>query len=69
MGLARLKAISEHLIASGCKADMPAAVVSRSTWPDAQVRVGTIEDIVAKAEGMRTPALLVLGEVVAFPSA
>ena len=66
MGLARLKAIASNLIASGCDPAIPAALVSRATWPDEQVRIGTVEDIHTKSAGLESPAILVIGRVIGF---
>jgi uroporphyrin-III C-methyltransferase len=66
MGLARLAEISLNLLQSGCRGDLPAAVISRTTWKDQEVRLGTVADIARKSEGLNTPALLVLGDVVAL---
>lgn len=66
MGLARLEAISANLTAGGCNADTPAAIVARATWPDEQVRFGTIGNIHKEASGLASPAILVLGNVIAF---
>jgi len=66
MGLARLEAISENLTASGCDPNLPAAIVSRATWPDEQVRIGTLGQIHTESAGLSSPAILVLGNVIAF---
>ena len=63
MGLARLAAISANLLENGCRRDLPAAVISRTTWPDQEARFGTLANIALKSRGVNTPALLVLGEV------
>ena len=66
MGLARMEAISESLISSGCDPNTPAAIISRATWPDEQVRIGILEKIHTEAPGLFSPAILVLGNVIAF---
>jgi uroporphyrin-III C-methyltransferase len=66
MGLARLEAISASLIEKGCSPETPAALISRATWPDEQVRLGTIRSIPKEATGLASPAILVLGNVIAF---
>ena len=66
MGLARLDAISANLIENGCKPDTPAAVIARATWPDEQVRFGTVQNIHDQAAGLASPAILVLGNVIGF---
>jgi uroporphyrin-III C-methyltransferase len=67
MGLARIDETCRALVAAGRATTTPAAVVARATLPDAQVVVGTLEDIAAKTvqAGVAAPALLVVGEVVA----
>jgi len=66
MGLARLEAISESLTSSGCDPNIPAAIISRATWPDEQVRIGILGQIHTEAAGLSSPAILVLGNVIAF---
>ncbi len=64
MGLHNLAKISQKLIEIGKPSDYPCAVISRGTTPDQKVVVGTLSDIVDKAKGMPTPALIVVGQVV-----
>jgi precorrin-6B methylase 1 len=52
MGLARLAAITESLTSNGCDPHTPAAIVSRATWPDEQVRIGTLGKIHTQATGL-----------------
>jgi uroporphyrin-III C-methyltransferase len=66
MGLVRLEAIVANLIHCGCSPDIPAALISRATWPDEETRTGTLRSIHQKSEGLRSPALLILGNVVAL---
>jgi uroporphyrin-III C-methyltransferase len=66
MGLARLDAIAASLIQNGCPGNTPAAVIARATWPDEEVRFGTIADIHQKAANLPTPAILVMGNVIEF---
>ncbi len=66
MGLSRLGAVADRLIAHGRPAGMPAAVISRGSLPDERVVVttlGGLAEAVAR-EGLATPALVVVGEVV-----
>jgi uroporphyrin-III C-methyltransferase len=65
MGLARLGGICANLLENGCDPEMPAVVVSRTTWPDQQVRHGTIRDISKKSTGLITPAIIILGRAAA----
>ncbi|MDA3945477.1 MAG: uroporphyrinogen-III C-methyltransferase [Helicobacteraceae bacterium] len=64
MGLHNLPQISQKLIEIGKPADYPCAVISKGTTPDQTVVVGTLENIVERAEGVPTPALIIVGKVV-----
>jgi len=64
MGLHNLAKISSKLMEIGKSKDYPIAVISRGTTKDQKVVVGTLENIVQKAEGIPTPALIVVGHVV-----
>jgi uroporphyrin-III C-methyltransferase len=64
MGLHNLSKISSKLMEIGKPKDFPCAVISRGTTKEQQVVVGTLDNIVEKAKGIPTPALIVVGEVV-----
>ena len=66
MGLARLPAVADQLLAHGRSAETPAAVISRGTLPDERVVVTTLRGLAATVarERLATPALVVVGEVV-----
>ncbi len=64
MGLHNLKKISSKLREIGKPADYPCAVISRGTTKEQSVAVGTLENIVQKAKGVPTPALIIVGRVV-----
>jgi uroporphyrin-III C-methyltransferase len=64
MGLKRLEHIADNLILAGRAVDEGAAVVSRLSLPGGEVRVGTLGTIAAVAEGLRSPAVAVIGDVV-----
>ena len=66
MGLAHLAAIADGLIAAGKDPHTPAAVVSRGTLPDGRSACGELREIAALADGLESPALLVVGDVVAI---
>jgi uroporphyrin-III C-methyltransferase len=66
MGLARLEPIATNLIGTGCDPTTPAALISRATWPDEQVRIGTIQNIHKQSAGLEPPAILVIGKVIGF---
>jgi uroporphyrin-III C-methyltransferase len=65
MGLAHLAGIADGLIAAGKDRHTPAAVVSRGTQADQQSVTGALHEIASCAEGLLSPALLVVGDVVA----
>lgn len=64
MGLSKLAAIADRLVAAGRPASTPAAVVARATLPDERVVTGTLSDIAERAAELPTPALIVVGDVV-----
>ena len=64
----RIEGLTQRLRRGGLPADTPAAVVGRASWPDQEVRtgsLGTIARIVREAP-VQPPALLVVGEVAAL---
>jgi uroporphyrin-III C-methyltransferase len=65
MGLAHLSGIAARLIEHGKAPDTPAAVVSRGTHADGRSVTGRLDDVARLAEGLESPALLVVGDVVA----
>ena len=65
MGHRRLAHIADHLILSGRRADEPAAVISRLSLPDSDVRVATLATIADAARALPQPAVIVIGDVVA----
>jgi siroheme synthase len=65
MGLGHLDAITTGLIGAGKDPDTPAAVVSRGTHPDRQSVTGPLREIASLIDGLVSPALLVVGDVVA----
>ena len=66
MGLSNLSEITTQLIARGCPASKPFAVVAQGTAQEQQVLVGTVADIAARLEQhpLPSPALLIMGDVV-----
>jgi len=64
MGLRRLEHIADELILAGRAVGEGAAVISRLSLPDAEVRTGTLGTIARVAEGLRSPAVVVIGDVV-----
>lgn len=63
MGVTHLAGIVDALLAAGLAATTPAAVVARAGHPDMRTVRGTVADIVVRAEGIRPPAVTVIGEV------
>jgi uroporphyrinogen III methyltransferase/synthase len=71
MGVGRLQEISVGLIAAGREPETPVACIQWGTVPSQQTVTGTLEDIpsrVAEA-GLKPPAIIVVGEVVALREA
>lgn len=68
MGLAQLRTIVAELTAAGAPASRPAAVIERATFPDERVIAGTLASLVEKVEaaGVKSPSLLIVGDVVAL---
>jgi uroporphyrinogen III methyltransferase/synthase len=68
MGVRRLAAIAEQLIAGGRDPAQPAAVIERGTFAGQRVATATLESIAASAEEQRVsaPAIAVFGEVAAL---
>jgi uroporphyrinogen III methyltransferase / synthase len=68
MGVRRLAAICEALLAAGRDRDQPAAVIERGTMPEQRVVTATLETLAdaAAAENVRAPAIAVFGRVAAM---
>jgi uroporphyrin-III C-methyltransferase len=66
MGLSVLGEISAALMAGGLVAGTPAAVIAAATTPEERVLVADLGSIAARVaeEGIRPPALIVVGEIV-----
>jgi siroheme synthase len=69
MGGARVGRLARSLIANGKPAPTPAPVVSCGTTDDEQVVVAPLGAIGIAAKSLPTPALVVIGEVVAVREA
>jgi uroporphyrin-III C-methyltransferase len=65
MGLAHLSGLAARLIEHGKPPSTPAAVVSRGTHVDGRSVRGELHEVARLAEGLESPALLVVGDVVA----
>jgi uroporphyrin-III C-methyltransferase len=66
MSLTRLQSITANLLENGCSPEIAAAAISRATTDDQEVRRGVLGNIAERAAGLRTPALLIVGKVVAL---
>ena len=64
MGLGNLSKIVSNLRKHGRQADTPIALISRASFPDQCTVVGTLANIQARAQGLRTPVTIVVGAVV-----
>ena len=69
MGLDRLGALADGLMAAGLDPATLGAVVSKGTLPEQESVSGRIDELVELAEGLATPALVVVGDVVAVGNA
>lgn len=68
MGVAMLERLRERLLAHGRAAATPFALVEHGTLARQRVVTGTLADLpaTARAHGVQSPALLIVGEVAAF---
>jgi uroporphyrinogen III methyltransferase/synthase len=68
MGVKRLPQIAEELIKAGRPTDEPAAVVERGTLPDQRVVASSLGALpaAAAAQGLKAPAITVIGAVAAL---
>ena len=67
-GKMHLAALCASLLAAGMPPNMPGAVVEQGTWPSQREIIGTITTLPlrAAAEKFRSPAIIVIGDVVAL---
>jgi uroporphyrin-III C-methyltransferase len=66
MGFSRIAAIVESLLSDKCERKTPVAVISNGTRPHQECRVGTLDDIDTRLDGLKAPAIIVIGEVVSL---
>jgi uroporphyrin-III C-methyltransferase len=68
MGMARLGSIAEALVRGGLAPDTPAAAIQSATLPDERSVVSTLSRIAAdaRAAGIASPAVVVIGSVAAL---
>jgi uroporphyrin-III C-methyltransferase/precorrin-2 dehydrogenase/sirohydrochlorin ferrochelatase len=65
MGVGRLDALTQGLLAQGRPEDTPVAVIERGTLPEQRVTRATLATIAARSRevGVESPAVIVLGDV------
>ncbi|PAR40289.1 uroporphyrinogen-III C-methyltransferase [Vibrio metoecus] len=66
MGLSNAAAIAEQLQQHGRDANTPVAIIERGTQTSQKVRIGTLQTLPSLAIQAQSPALIVVGEVVAL---
>ncbi len=66
MGTIKAADISAALIQHGRGPDTPVAIISQGTLPTQSVRSGVLAELATLAQDAPTPALIVIGEVVAL---
>jgi len=66
MGVGQLPEIVKRLVEHGRSPETPAAVIRWGTRADQAVVTGTLATLVERCAGMKPPALIVVGEVVAL---
>ena len=66
MGVRALPRIAEQLVAGGRSPDEPVAVVERGTLPGQRTLLSTLASVAADAEGIRAPAITLVGPVAAL---
>jgi uroporphyrin-III C-methyltransferase len=71
MGMHRLEQISASLLAAGMRPCMPAAIIQQGTLPEQRSLTSTLSELAtqARAHGLQSPAIIIIGEVVAFADA
>ncbi len=70
MGVAQLATLRHNLLTHGRAATTPVALIENGTRADQRVIVGTLQDLVELSlrHALRSPALLIIGEVAQFAS-
>lgn len=68
MGIGNLSYISGELMKHGKRADTPVAIIQQGTTADQRTVTGTLASIhkIVEQEGIKNPAMIVIGEVVTF---
>ncbi len=62
--------LSRRLIAGGYKAQTPAAIVYKATWPEEEIHVCTVENLekTGREHGITKTALVLVGRVITHQS-
>ena len=70
MGMTTSRQWSEALLRGGRSPDTPVAIVRRASWPDQTTALCTLKTVadVIERQGIRPPAVIIVGEVVALAS-
>jgi uroporphyrin-III C-methyltransferase len=66
MGLARLREIASGLVEHGLDPETPAAVISSGTTAEQEAVTATIATVADAAKNVRSPALIVVGDVISL---
>ena len=66
MGLSQLRPIVESLLAAECPGAIPIAIISNGTLPSQDCRFGTLADIMENIDGVKSPGVIVVGDVVSL---
>lgn len=66
MGLNNIDGIVRQLTSHGKPGDTPAALISRGTTQKQEVVTGELSNISAKAGGIASPAIIIVGQVAAY---
>ena len=71
MGVANARAIADKLMADGVAPEMPVAVLERGTLPGARALRTLLADVgdMVERDGVKSPAIIVVGEVVLLSDA
>jgi len=66
MGLTKLENIIDSVRQKGWAPETPVAVISKGTWPEQEIIIGHLNDIVGKVRGtfLAPPALIIIGKTV-----
>lgn len=64
MGVKNLETITKSLIKYGKNPETPIGIIERGCEARQSTTIGTLEDIMTKAQGIKPPAIIIIGEVV-----